>query len=54
MTKDFSGWVVGASYIGTNAKGGTQGVQPYRFTKSSGYTYDSGKDTVVVSVSRTF
>lgn len=54
VTKDFSGWVVGASYIGTDAKGGTSGVQPYRFTKASGYSYDAGKDTVVVSVSRTF
>ena len=54
VTKDFSGWVLGASYIGTDAKGGTNGVQPYRFIKSSGYTYDAGKDTVVLSVSRTF
>lgn len=54
VTKDFSGWIVGASYIGTDAKGGTNGVQPYRFVKSGGHTYDSGKDTVVLSVSRTF
>lgn len=54
VTKDISGWVLGASYVGTDAKGGTTGVQPYRFTKSSGYSYDSGKDTIVVSVSRTF
>ena len=55
VTKDFSGWVIGAAYVGTDAKGGTVGVQPYRFTKQPGtYSYDSGKDTIVVSVSRTF
>lgn len=54
VTKDINGWVIGASYIGTDAKGGTTGVQPYRFAKTSGYTYDAGKDTVVLSVSRTF
>lgn len=52
VTKDINGWVIGASYIGTDAKG--DAGQPYRFAKASGYTYDAGKDTVVVSVSRTF
>lgn len=54
VTKDINGWVLGAAYIGTDAKGGKNGVQPYRFTKASGYSYDSGKDTIVLSVSRTF
>lgn len=54
VTKDINGWVIGAAYIGTDAKGGTSGVQPYRFTKASGYSYDAGKDTIVVSVSRSF
>lgn len=56
VTKDINGWVIGAAYIGTDAKGSKNGsnYQPYLFTKSSGYQYDSGKDTVVVSVSRTF
>ncbi len=58
VTKDINGWVIGAAYIGTDAKGSkgqaANNYQPYLFTKSSGYQYDSGKDTVVVSVSRTF
>lgn len=54
VTKDINGWVIGASYIGTDAKGGKTGVAPYRFVKTSGYAYDAGKDTIVVSVSKTF
>lgn len=56
VTKDFSGWVVGLSYIGTDAEASKNKptYQPYLFTKASGYQYDAGKDTVVVSVSRTF
>lgn len=56
VTKDINGWVIGAAYIGTDAKGSknASSYQPYLFTKASGYQYDSGKDTVVVSVSRTF
>jgi uncharacterized protein (TIGR02001 family) len=56
VTKDINGWVIGASYIGTDAKGSkhASSYQPYLFTKSSGYQYDAGKDTVVVSISRTF
>lgn len=56
VTKDINGWVIGAAYIGTDAKASKSAstIQPYRFTKSGGYTYDSGKDTIVVSVSKTF
>lgn len=54
VTKDINGWVLGAAYIGTDAKGGKSGVQPYRFLKTGGYAYDAGKDTVVVSVTRNF
>lgn len=55
-TKDINGWVIGVAYVGTDAEGSknASNYQPYLFTKSSGYRYDSGKDTVVVSVSRTF
>ncbi len=59
VTKDVNGWVFGLSYVGTNAKGdkddsGTN-YQPYRFTKpGSNYAYDSGKNTFVASISRTF
>lgn len=52
VTKDISGWVIGAAYIGTDAKGKPGDF--YRFTKTNGYTYDAGKDTVVLSVSKTF
>lgn len=57
VTKDINGWVLGAAYIGTSAQGkkGQTDVQPYLFTKpGSGYQYDASKDTVVLSVSRTF
>lgn len=64
VTKDFSGWVVGASYIGTNAKGScysTGAYQPYALRASldeqatgHGGCKNAGKDTVVLSVSRTF
>jgi uncharacterized protein (TIGR02001 family) len=68
VTKDFSGWVVGASYVGTNAKGKCSGAsdnQPYCFTNSNASTAagglttgskntDAGRGIAVVSVSRTF
>ena len=59
VTKDINGWVLGLSYVGTNAKGDKDATgtnyQPYRFTKpGSNYTYDAGKNTVVASISRSF
>ena len=56
VTKDINGWVIGAAYIGTDAKASRNAstAQPYLFTKTGGYQYDSGKDTVVVSLSKTF
>lgn len=56
VTKDLSGWVIGVAYQGTDAKASKTATtpQPYLFTKSSGYQYDSGKDTIVVSVSKSF
>ncbi|MDE2584418.1 MAG: TorF family putative porin [Betaproteobacteria bacterium] len=52
VTKDVGGFVFGASYITTNAK--DKAGEFYRFTNHNGNTYAGGKDTVVLSVSRTF
>lgn len=60
VTKDLSGWVVGASLISTNAKDSCSagaGIQPYCFVKPNGTgfsTVSGGRSTVVVSVSKTF
>jgi uncharacterized protein (TIGR02001 family) len=66
VTKDLNGWVVGASYVDTNAKG-TCGVSgnPYCFANSisddgaGSYTTgtkskDAGRGIAVLSVSRSF
>ena len=62
VTKDISGWVIGAAYVGTNAKGGCSPnaaglVQPYCFgndAPGATRTRNAGRDTLVISVSRTF
>ena len=59
VTKDLSGWIVGASYIDTNAKGSCNLVNPgfYCFGNSaSGASKfkDASSGTVVLSVSKTF
>jgi uncharacterized protein (TIGR02001 family) len=65
ITKDLSGWVFGASYIDTNAKGGCSAANPgfYCFANdlpspavgTPGIQYkDAGKATIVLSVSKTF
>ncbi len=62
VTKDVSGWVFGAAYVGTNAKGScTPNIaglpQPYCFGNSwTGATSmkNAGRDTLILSVSRTF
>jgi len=64
VTKDIGGWVFGASYIDTNAKGScavTAVNQPYCFSNGNinatgGFdkTKDAGRSTFVVSVSKTF
>ena len=62
VTKDLSGWVIGAAYVGTNAKGSCSPnvaglVQPYCFgndAPGATSTKNAGRDTVVISVSRTF
>jgi len=54
-TKDFGGWLVGASYIATSAKGGCGSLEPYCLPNSSGSaSRDAARDTVVFSVSRQF
>ena len=61
VTKDLSGWVLGASYVGTNAKGDCGTAEFYCFTNSlnaSGTTgsksKDAGRGIAVLSVSKTF
>jgi uncharacterized protein (TIGR02001 family) len=61
VTKDVSGWVFGASYIGTNAKGdcgGAPASNPYCFSSTGvgllAKTKDAGRSTVVISVGKTF
>lgn len=58
VTKDITGWVVGAALVGTNAKGScpfTPTGSPYCFANSS-FTKDkdAGRTTVVISVGKTF
>jgi uncharacterized protein (TIGR02001 family) len=59
VTKDLSGWILGASYIDTNAKGSCSPANTgfYCFGNSAAgatKTKDVGKGTVVFSVSKTF
>lgn len=66
VTKDLSGWVVGLSYIDTNAKGSCSGTPEfYCFTSSNSdngsggintgsSTKDAGRGIAVVSVSKSF
>jgi uncharacterized protein (TIGR02001 family) len=55
LTKDLSGWVVGAAYVGSNAKGDCGAGDFYCFPNTSGSkSRDAGRDTIVLSVSRTF
>jgi uncharacterized protein (TIGR02001 family) len=53
-TKDLSGWVLGAALVSTNAKHNCTAADPYCFTKPTGGTYDAGKSTVLLSISKTF
>ena len=68
VTKDISGWVIGASYVDTNAHGKCSGASDYQFycfssmnTDNAGTlgtntskTKDAGRGIAVISVSRTF
>ena len=57
VTKDLSGWVLGAALVGSNAKGSCSAGEFYCFGNSlpgATGTKDAGKSTVVLSVSKTF
>lgn len=68
VTKDVSGWLVAASYVGTDAAGKCSGATDYQFycfTNSNSVnaagnlatgtkSKDAGRSTVVLSVSKTF
>ena len=65
VTKDVSGWLFGASFIGTNGKGSCNAANPgyYCFANQLPNTgigtgtasfKDAGKSTLVLSVSKTF
>ncbi len=58
VTKDLTGWTLGASLIGTNAKGScpfTPTGSPYCLSNSSGTkSKDAGRTTLVISVGKTF
>jgi uncharacterized protein (TIGR02001 family) len=53
VTKDLSGWLLGATLVSTDAKHNCPS-DPYCFTKPNGGTYDPGKSTIVLSVGKTF
>jgi uncharacterized protein (TIGR02001 family) len=63
-TKDLSGWVVGLSYVDTNARGSCSKAQPYCFFSSasdnngalqtSSNSKDAGRGIAILSVTRTF
>jgi len=62
VSKDISGWVVGAAYVGTDAQGKCANGEFYCFSNSLGSngvqngskTKDAGRGIAVLSVSRTF
>ncbi|WP_428827110.1 TorF family putative porin [Azonexus sp. IMCC34842] len=62
VTKDISGWVVGAAYVDTNAKGDCGIGEYYCFSNSlnnqnsqnGSKTKDAGRGIAVLSVSKTF
>lgn len=58
VTKDITGWVLGAAYVGSNAKGSCPfdaTNSPYCFSNSIGQSpRDAGRSTIVLSVGKTF
>ena len=68
MTKDINGWVLGLSYVDTNAAGRCSGASDYQFycftnsnseTAAGGINFgskskDAGRAIAVFSVSKTF
>lgn len=53
-TKDLSGWILSAAYVGTNARGDCGRREPYCFTNGAGKSRDAGRSTVLVSVGKSF
>jgi uncharacterized protein (TIGR02001 family) len=55
VTKDIAGWVFGASYVDTNAKGDCGSGQFYCFGNTNNTaTKDAGKGALLLSVGKTF
>ena len=62
VTKDISGWVIGAAYVDTNAKGNCGNGEFYCFSNSlsnqnvqnGSKTRDAGRGIAILSVSKTF
>lgn len=57
-TKDLSGWILGAAYVGTNAKGDCALNEPYCYSNGNGGVddkrRDAGRGTLVLSVGKAF
>ena len=57
-TKDLSGWILSASYVGTNAKGNCTASQPYCYSNGNGgieaKRRDAGRGTLVFSIGKAF
>jgi len=55
VTKDLGGWVFGAAYVDTDAKGNCATAELYCFPNDNGTkTRDAGRSTIVFSVAKTF
>lgn len=58
VTKDITGWLLGAALVGSNAKGNCPAsaiASPYCFSNPAGQSpRDAGRTTVVLSVGKTF
>lgn len=55
VTKDIGGWIFGAAYADTNAKGNCGAGEFYCFPNTSGTAFkDAGKAAVLLSVGKTF
>jgi uncharacterized protein (TIGR02001 family) len=55
VTKDINGWVLGAAYVDTNARGSCSSGDFYCFGNANGTSSkDAGKATVLLSISKTF
>jgi uncharacterized protein (TIGR02001 family) len=55
VTKDIGGWILGAAYVDTDAKGSCGAGELYCFANDNGTKFrDAGKSTIVFSVAKTF